>query len=314
METGCNGNGYEATDTDMTITAEKVFLDYTQEELDQAYDQARWAPNFEEMRARTKRLSAEVRARNPHFDRSYGPTDDETFEILPTTRPTAHQGHAPVVLFVHGGRWMAQPPDSFISFAETITGAGAHFVAARFAALPPTPGQIRMPEIVAQLRRAVVWLSHNAGTFGGDPERIHLIGHSSGSHLASVLLTTDWPRQGAPETVLKSGTCVSGMYDLRPVLLSARGNYVKLTPDEEDEFSAIRHLDRVRCPILVAYGENESPEFRRHGQSFAAALHEAGLPSKLMTLPGCNHFEGIATMTDRTSPLARAVLAHMGLD
>lgn len=297
----------------MTITAEKVFLDYTQEELDQAYDQARWAPNFEEMRARAKRLSGEVRARNAHFDRSYGPTDDETFEILPTPRPATRQG-APVVLFVHGGRWMAQPPDSFIHFAETITGSGAHFVAARFAALAPTPGKIRMPDIVAQLRCAVVWLSHNAATFGGNPDRIHLIGHSSGAHLASVLLTTDWPQHGAPETVLKTGTCVSGMYDLRPVLLSARGSYVKLTPAEEDEFSAMRHVDRVRCPILVAYGENESPEFKRHGRSFGDALNRAGLPSTLMMLPGCNHFEGIATMTDRTSPLAKAVLAHMHLE
>lgn len=296
----------------MTITAEKVFLDYTQEELDQAYDQQRWAPNFEEMRARTKRLSAEVRARNAHFGRSYGPSGDETFEILPTSHPTPRQG-APVVMFVHGGRWMAQPPDTFIHFAETIIGAGAHFAAARFAALPPTPGQIRMPDIVAQLRRAVVWLSRNAGTFGGDPGQIHLIGHSSGGHLASVLLTTDWPKYGAPETVLKTGTCVSGMYDLRPVLLSARGSYVKLTPEEEDEFSAMRHLDRVRCPILVAYGENESPEFKRHGRSFGEALSKAGRAVTLMALAGCNHFEGIATMTDRTSPLAKAVLAHMRL-
>ena len=289
-------------------TTEKVFLDYTQEELDDAYDQARWAPNIAEMRLLPQRLSAEVRARNPHFERSYGPTDDETFEIVPTAR-----AGAPVVLFVHGGRWMAQPPDSFIFFAETIVAAGAHYVGARFSALPPSPGAIRLPNVVEQLRRAVIWLSRNAETFGGDPARIHVIGHSSGAHLASVLLTTDWARHGASEAVLKSGTCVSGMYDLRPVLLSARGSYVKLTADEEDELSAIRHIDRARCPILVAYGDRESPEFTRHGESFAAALRQAGRPTRPMVLAGCNHFEGIATMADRTSPLAAAVLAHMGL-
>lgn len=292
----------------MTATAEKVFLDYTQEELDLAYDQARWAPNIEEMRALPKKLSAEVRARNTAFDRSYGASNDETFEIVPTTG-----ANAPVVMFVHGGRWMAQPRDSFIFFAETITRAGAHFAAARFSALTPAPGKGRLPDIVDQLRRAVVWLSQNAATFGGDPARIHVIGHSSGAHLASVLLTTDWARHGAPATVLKSGTCVSGMYDLRPVLLSARGNYVKLTADEEDELSALRHIDRVRCPVLVAHGANESPEFKRHGQSFAAALGDAGMLSRLMILDSCNHFEGIATMTDPASPLAKAVLAHMRL-
>jgi len=292
----------------MTTTAEKVFLDYTQEELDDAYDQARWAENFQELRERPRRLSAEVRARHPHFDRSYGPSPDETLEILPTAR----QG-APVVMFVHGGRWMAQPPDAFIAFAETLTAAGAHFVAARFAALAPTPGKVRLPDIADQLRRAVTWLHGNAGSFGGDPRQLHLIGHSSGGHLASVLLTTEWQRHGVPADVLKSGACVSGMYDLRPVLLSARGNYVKVTPEEEDELSAIRHLDRVRCPILVAYGDKESPEFKRHGESFASALRERGLAARLMVLAGCNHFEGIATMTNPQSPLARAVLAQIGL-
>jgi arylformamidase len=292
----------------MTTTAEKVFLDYTQEELDDAYDQARWAENFQELRQRPQRLSAEVRARHPHFDRSYGPSPDETLEILPTAR----QG-APVVMFVHGGRWMAQPPDAFISFAETLTGAGAHFVAARFSALAPTPGKVRLPDITDQLRRAVQWLHGNAESFGGNPAQIHIIGHSSGGHLASVLLTTDWQRHGLPADVLKSGACVSGMYDLRPVLLSARGNYVKVTPDEEDDLSAIRHLDRVRCPVLVAYGDKESPEFKRHGESFAGALKERGLTARLMVLPGCNHFEGIATMTNPQSPLARAVLAQIGL-
>jgi arylformamidase len=293
---------------DMTMTAEKVFLDYTQEELDDAYEQLRWAPNFEELRQRRERLCAEIRARNEHFDRSYGPSPDETFEILPTKRRGA-----PVVMFVHGGRWMAQPPDSFIHFAETITGAGAHYVAARFSALTPTPGKVRLPDIAGQLRRAVAWLFRNAGSFGGNPEQIHVIGHSSGSHLTSVLLTTDWQRLGLPANVLKSGTCVSGMYDLRPVLLSARGNYVKLNAEEEDDLSAIRHLDRVRCPILVAYGDKESPEFKRHGESWAAALKERGLASRLMVLAGCNHFEGIATMSQPQSPLAKAVLQHMHL-
>ena len=260
------------------------------------------------MRERAKQRSTEVRARLPNFERSYGPTADETLEILPVAKTGA-----PVVLFVHGGRWMAQPENAFIYFADTVVAAGAHFVAARFVTLPPKPGGVRMPDMIDQLRRAVVWLYRNAASFGGDPENIHVMGHSSGGHLTSVLLTTDWTRFGVPATVFKSGTCVSGMYDLRPVLLSARGDYVKLSAEEEDEFSAMRHLDRVRCPILVAYGDKEIPEFQRHGRTFSAALKEAGHKATPLVMAGCNHFEGIQTMTDPQSPLTKAVFRHMGL-
>lgn len=288
------------------MTEAKVYLDYTQKELDDAFEQTVWAPNFEELRARNFARCAEVRSRCEHFERRYGEGKDETLEILP-----AKQKGAPVLLFVHGGRWRPQPDNMFVYFADTVANAGVHFVAARFATLDPPKVPTRMPDMIAELRRAVAWLSGNAGSFGGDPKRIHILGHSSGAHLTSVLLTTDWTRFGAPADVLKSGTCVSGMYELRPVLLSARSAYVKLSSEEEDEFSAIRHLDRLRCPITVAYGSKESPEFQRQGRTFAATLRERGWPHEELVLQGCNHFEGIRTMIEPASPLARAVLARL---
>jgi arylformamidase len=289
-------------------TATKVFLDYTQDELDRAYDQGAWVPNLEAMRQLTQTMSAAVRQRLEHFERSYGTGADETLEILPTARRGA-----PVVLFVHGGRWLAQPHNAFVHFADTIVEAGGHYVAARFSALPPTPGEIRMPVLVDQLRRAIAWLHRNAADFGGDPAQLHVIGHSSGAHLASVLLTTAWPEHGMPADVIKTGTCISGMYDLRPVLLSARSSYVTLSAAEESEFSAIRHIDRVACPLLIAHGTDESPEFQRQARDFAAALQRAGKTARLLVAPGCNHFEINAALADRASPMAQATLAHIGL-
>lgn len=289
-------------------TTTKVYLDYTQQELDDAFEQLLWAPNFEALREQSKARCIELRRSFKHFETSYGPSADETLEIFPAAKKDA-----PVLLYVHGGRWRPQPDNAFVFFADTVVNAGAHFVAARFATLDPPKSPTRMPDMIAQLRRAVIWLAHNAASFGGDPSQLHVIGHSSGAHLTSVLLTTDWASLGASERVLTSGTCVSGMYELRPVLLSARSAYVKLSSAEEGALSAIRHLDRVNCPILVAYGDKESPEFRRQGRELAAALNGRGLPSKELLLPGCNHFEGIRLMMDPGSLLARNLIAHIGI-
>ena len=291
----------------------KVYLDYTQKELDDAFEQTVWAPNFEELRDKNKARCADVRTRLEHFERRYGDGPEETVEIVPAKQaPKASEG-APVLFFVHGGRWRPQPDNAFVYFADTVANAGAHLVAARFSTLDPPKTPTRMPDMIAELRRAVAWLSAHAASFGGDPKRIHIIGHSSGGHLTSVLLTTEWTRFGAPADVFKSGTCVSGMYELRPVLLSARSAYVKLTPEEEDEFSAIRHLDRLACPITVAYGSKESPEFQRQGRSFASALRGRGAPATELILEGLNHFEGIRSMIEPQSPLARQVLGQIGL-
>jgi arylformamidase len=268
-----------------------------------------WAPNFTALHALNLERSAVVRERGAHQVRSYGPTEEETLEIV----PAAGRGAA-VVLFVHGGRWMAQSHNAFIYGAGTFAARGAHFVAARFATLPPQPGAIRMPHMVQQLRRAVQWLHRNASQFGGDPQNIHLVGHSSGAHLASVLLTTRWTDYGLPASVFRTGTCISGMYDLRAVLLSARSSYVQLSAQEEDEFSAIRHIGRLHCPVLVTCGDKESPEFQRHAREFAAAMGAAGHPHSLVRLEDSNHFEGVASLHDPASELSRLLLRHVGLE
>ena len=114
--------------------------------------------------------------------------------------------------------------------------------------------------------------------------------------------------------MIKGGLCASGSYDLEPVMLSARGSYVKLSEDEKSALSPIRHVGRVRCPITVALGDRESPEFQRQGHAFAAAL-EAGseFPSELIVLEGVNHFEVAETMNRPDGTLGRAALRLMGL-
>ena len=76
-----------------------------------------------------------------------------------------------------------------------------------------------------QVRRAIACVYDNASHLGIDRNQIHIGGQSSGGHLAAVALATDWPRDfGLPVDIIKGGMCISGMYDLTPVRLSARTN------------------------------------------------------------------------------------------
>ena len=165
-----------------------------------------------------------------------------------------------------------------------------------------------------QVRRAVAWVYRNAKSFGGDPDRLYVSGHSSGAHLAGVILTTDWAREfNLPANVVKGGLCSSGMYDLKPVRLSARSSYVRFTDEMEQALSAGRHLDRLNAPIVVSYGTLESPEFQRQARDFVAALKAAGKPMKLVIGEDYNHFEVIETLGTPYGLLGRAVLEQMKL-
>ena len=132
--------------------------------------------------------------------------------------------------------------------AEMALDAGAHFIALDFDNVVTTKGNL-MP-IADQVRRAVAWIFANAARFGGDPRRLYVCGHSSGGHLAGVVLTTDWVRDfGLPADLVRAGLLCSGMYDLTPVRLSARSSYVNFTDQVVEALSPLRHVDRLTCPV-----------------------------------------------------------------
>jgi arylformamidase len=297
-----------ATEPESTRTrGPLVWRDMDQWELDDAYDHTRYAPNREHVLARYLSNSARAReALGEPLRLAYGPSDVERLDLY-----LAMRVDAPITVFVHGGAWRSQTAAGYAMLAETFVGAGAHFAVPDFANVDETDGDLR--PMVEQVCRAVGWLFEHAGSFGGDPERLYLSGHSSGAHLAGCALTTDWPERGLPADIINGAVLASGMYDLRPVRLSKRSSYVRFTDDVEAALSPIRRLDRLTAPLILSYGSLETPEFQRQTIDFDAAVRAAGKPADLLVGEGFNHFELLETLGSPYGLLGRAALAQMGL-
>lgn len=285
-----------------------VWLDMDQAELDAAYDQSVYAPNSQQIVKRYATNSEDMRTRLGTPQRyAYGSAPIEGLDLYMTKSP-----NAPINIFIHGGAWRAGSAMTSAFPAELFVQAGAHFVVPDFAWVQDVGGSL-MP-IADQVRRAIVWVYNNAQRFGGDPSRIYISGHSSGSHLAGVLLTTDWQQDfNLPADIVKGGLCCSGMFDLEPVRLSARSEYISFTDEMEQSLSPQRHLDMLTAPVIVAYGTLETPEFQRQSHDFATAVKAAGKPVQLLVGESYNHFEIIETLSNPYGLLGRAVLEQMQL-
>jgi arylformamidase len=209
----------------------------------------------------------------------YGASELETLDIYGKGRKA--------FVFVHGGAWQRESRRGSAFGAEPVVAAGASFVVLGFAAIP----RVTLTEMAAQVRRGIEWVLENLS------EDVVVFGHSSGAHLAACALTT--------VPAIRKGMVVSGLYDLRPVRLSARQAYVKLDDRAEEDLSPIRHVGRVRCPVTVAWAEKDSDEFRRQGNDFSFSL--TSLSAKF-EVPGLNHFEIVETLADPASLVCRAAL------
>jgi arylformamidase len=288
-----------------------VFLDYDQAALDAAYDQAAYAANRKQLIRRRIRDSELARRRIGGLERvAYGPSEIERLDIYQTKRAAGTA--VPVFVFIHGGAWRSGRSKDYAGPAEMFLAAGAHYVVPDFAWVQDVGGNLRV--LADQVRRAVAWIYENAPRLGGDPNRLYLGGQSSGGHLAAVALTTDWPREfGLPADLIKGGICISGMYDLTPVRLSARNRYISFDDAMVEALSPIRYLDRLTAPLIVAYGTCETPEFQRQNREFAAAVEAAGKRVRLLIGEHYNHFELPETLGNPYGLLGRAALELMGL-
>ena len=246
-----------------------VFMDYDQVELDAPYDQVNYEPTIRRVSQRLASNSEAVRARLGAPQRvAYGPSEIEKLDVY-----RSKAANAPVFVFIHGGNWQLGAAKDYAYPAEMFVAAGAHYVVLDFTNVNEAGGDLGV--MAAQVRRGIAWVCKNAASFGGDPSRIYIGGHSSGGHLCGVALITDWQKEfELPADAIKGGLCMSGMYEddagaavmaphLREIHRRHGGGDERAAPHRQAQRADRRHLRHVRDPRLPA----PEPRLRRRGES-----------------------------------------------
>jgi arylformamidase len=290
-----------------TPSGPAVWLDMDQAALDAAYDQRVYAPNMDAVQAQQAAMNDAAKSRLERPTRyRYGSATIEGIDVY-----DCGVSGAPIFAFLHGGTWRFGTAADYAFIAEPYVRAGAHVAIVDFSPVDAAPGGLT--EIVGQVRRAIAWLYQNAAQIDADAARLYVAGHSSGGHLAGAVLTTDWRADfDMPPDVVRAGMCISGMFDLEPVRLSWRNEYLALDAAAVDALSPQRHLEHLNVPIIVAYGTHETPEFQRQSRDFAHAVREARKPVELLVGESLNHFEIRGTLANPYGLTGYAALQQMG--
>ena len=134
-------------------------------------------------------------------------------------------------------------------------------------------------------------------------------------------LTQRWGQPVIAENRPGSGTIVaaegaafmSGLGDLEPVRLSFRNANLKLDQAMVAEASLLRRKPCVHCPLIVAYGEGETDDYKRQCREVAAYWAGHGNAVEVFELKHRNHFDAVLEWADPESGLFRANRAMMGL-
>ena len=159
----------------------KIYRDYTQEELDQQYNQATLVSNIPDYTNDLADLTAKAKASVAcREDIAYGDHADERLDIY---LPDNLTSPAPIRIFIHGGAWKGNSKEHAGGAAASFVSHGAIYVAVEFSLAP----EASLDRMVDQARRAVWFTYQHGAEYGGDPNKIYLAGHSSGAHMAAMM-------------------------------------------------------------------------------------------------------------------------------
>ena len=283
-----------------------VYRDYTQDELNVQYSARGTAPDGDVYRDFISENSARVREEmDCRSDVPYGPTPEEVINVFPAEKPGS-----PIVYFIHGGYWRSSSQNDVDLYAEALVPAGCAYVTVNYLLAP----EATIDEIVRQCRTGLAWTYNNAASFNGDPNNVHVVGRSAGGHLTGMMLADGWREEFVlPDDLIKSACALSGLFDLEPVRLSNVNEWAKLDKEAADRNSPIHHMPKIPCPIIIAWGENETDEFKRQSDLYRIAWQSRGWPCEIMEFAGKHHFASMPDLMYPHEACTKALMAQIGV-
>jgi arylformamidase len=271
-------------------------------QLEHEYSPSSCVPSLEVLLAKYAASSRDAERRlKCKKDLHWGEGADETLDFFP-----ASSAAAPLLVFFHGGYWQELSKDESLFAAPDCVSNGIAYTAINYTLAP----RARVATIVDQCPRAIAWLLGHADALGFDPRRLFVAGSSAGAHLAAMLLASGRQRaMGLPDRAISGAILLSGIYDLEPLIPTYVNAPLHLSVADAQELSPLDLPLGLPRPTIIAWGENETAEFKRQSRNYASRLLAAGFPVTTLEAAGCNHFDIVFDLANPESELGRATLA-----
>jgi acetyl esterase/lipase len=224
-------------------------------------------------------------------------------QVLDVYAP-AHAKKLPVVVWIHGGGWQTGDKSSVQVKPEAFMAKGFVFVSTNYRLLP----QFDMGTIIRDIAKSIRWVHEHIAEYGGDPDRIFVMGHSAGAQLAAIVCTDDHylKDEGLSLAIIKGCVPVDGdTYDVPAIIETAEtrrrvhgqpqakfGHREKFgnDPAKHRDFSAVTHVARGKgIPPFLIMHVADHPDTSAQAQRLATALKDAGVSVRVYSARESTH-------------------------
>ncbi len=241
-----------------------------------------------------------------HKKIAYGTHQRQFLDIYqPTNLPsnlTSHAEHGlPVVIFIHGGSWQHGEKEGHGFIGRSLAQAGYLTVVIDYRLAPKNI----YPDFINDSVSAIAWVYQHIAEYGGDPNKLFVMGHSAGAFNAVVAVddVRFWRNSHVPTTAIKAVIGLAGPYsfDYRQyqskIAFPAHLHPEGVMPD--------RHVRPDAPPHYLMVAENDKLVGIKNMLKMKRALERAKVPVETVVIPKVNHISMIVAMAKPTRWLGK---------
>ncbi len=203
----------------------------------------------------------------------------------------------PVLLFAHGGSWRDGDPEDYGFVARAFVPEGFLVALAGYRLVKDGAPDGVYPAMLEDTASAIAATRKAAADYGGDPDRIIVMGHSAGAY--NVVMTTlerAWlAERGAQADALSGVIGLSGPYDFYPFTSDSTIAAFGPAPDPEAT-QAFNHVRGDAPPMLLLHGEKDTLVRPRNSRELAQLIKTAGGSARLRIYPQMAHNDPLLSL------------------
>jgi len=246
-------------------------------------------------------------------DAAYGEAPRQRIDVY---APNGSAMVRPIIVFIYGGSWSSGSKDDYEFMGAALASQGFVVALPDYRLVP----SVRFPTFIQDCAAAVRWVRDHAAEFGGDPNRIVLMGHSAGGYNAMMLgLDTHYLRDaGVDASSVRGVIGLAGPYDFLPYDVDATRDAFGEAPDPQ--LTQPLHFARADAPPLyLLWGEKDTTVGRRSIDGLERAMHAVSGRVETKLYPNLDHvglmlalsrlFRGRAPVLADVTAFARRVTA-----
>ena len=226
-----------------------------------------------------------------HGDIAYGPLTQQRLDVYV---PEAAVAPRAMIIFWHGGRWSFGDKSDYRFVGAALANLGVVAVLPNYRHYP----EVKMPGFMDDAASAALWAAAHAADYSAAPQRLFLMGHSAGAHMAALLALDAryFAARAASAPPIAGVIGLSGPYDFLP-LQEADVQDMFGPAELYPESQPINFAHSGAPPMLLIHGAKDQTVWPKNSRNLASALHALKVPVTLKLYPELLHADTVAALS-----------------